>query len=66
MVRDPESGRSAPIMPGTVSRWVVGPAGGLPCLEISGISNLDQIPVVMMLLLVMMMTVMYGQLLCAP
>lgn len=51
LVRDPESGRSAPIMPGTVSRWAVGPAGGLSWLQISGVTNsaLDRIPVVVTL-----------------
>lgn len=39
LVRDPENGRSAPIMPGTVSRWAVGPAGGLSWLQISGVTN---------------------------
>lgn len=39
LVRDPESGRPAPIMPGTVSRRAVGPAGGLSWLQISGVIN---------------------------
>lgn len=39
LVRYPESGRPAPILPGTVSRRAVGPAGGLSWLQISGVIN---------------------------
>lgn len=39
LFRDPERGRPAPIMPGTVSRRAVGPAGGLSWLQISGVIN---------------------------
>lgn len=39
LVRNPESGRPAPILPGTVSRRAVGSAGGLSWLQISGVIN---------------------------
>lgn len=39
LIRDPESVRPAPILPGTVSRRAVGPAGGLSWLQISGVIN---------------------------
>lgn len=43
LVRDPESGRPAPILPGTVSRRAVGPAGGLSWLQISGVIKTNTI-----------------------
>ena len=59
LVRDPESGRPAPIMPGTVSRRAVGPAGGLSWLQISGAidANRDEIPVMVRKVVVVVVVV---------